>query len=60
MTFSLPDAFVEYGDVLDSPIGMAALTNDNIGGLDEGPFEVLVGLLFAPLRSAKNANKTLQ
>jgi len=45
MTFSLPDAFVEYGDVLRPPSGMAALTNDDVGGLDESPFQVLVGLL---------------
>jgi len=48
MTFPLPDAFVEYGDMLSSPSGMAALTNDDIGGLDKGPFEVLVGLLSEP------------
>jgi len=48
MTFSLPDAFVEYGDVLGPPSGMAALTNDDVGGLDESPFEVLVGLLSEP------------
>ncbi len=48
MTFPLPDAFLEYGDMLSSPIGMAALTNDDIGGIDKGPFEVLVGLLSEP------------
>jgi len=45
MTFSLPDAFVEYGDMLDPPVSMTSLANDNIGSFDECPFEILVGLL---------------
>ena len=42
MTFSLPDAFIENGDVLDPPVSMTALANNNIGSFDECPFEILV------------------
>jgi len=51
MTFPAPDPFKENGHMLVSPIRVSSLADDNIGGFDEGPFEILVGLLSQPTMS---------
>lgn len=45
VAFAAPDALVEVSDVLHPPVGMMALANNDIGGFDEGPFQVVVALL---------------
>lgn len=40
------DALVEVSDVLLPPVGMMVLTNDDIGGFDKDPFQVVVALLY--------------
>ena len=39
------DAFIENRDVSAAPVGMRAMADDDVGGFDEGPLQVLVGLL---------------
>ena len=39
------DELIENGDVLAAPVRVRALADDDVGGVDEGPLEVLVGLL---------------
>ncbi len=38
-------ALEEMDDVLPAPVGVMAVSDDHVGGFDESPFEVGVGLL---------------
>ena len=38
------DAFIEMGDILHPPVGVMAMADDDVGGFDEGPFQVGVAL----------------
>ncbi len=42
------NAVVEHGDVLAAPDRMVPLHDHHISGFDEGPFQVVVGLLNHP------------
>lgn len=37
-----PDALVDMADVLRLPDRVTSVADDDVGGFDEGPFEVLV------------------
>lgn len=39
------NALIQNRNVLATPVGMGAVADDDVGRLDEGPSEVLVGLL---------------
>lgn len=45
MSFSATDAFIHQGDLLLSPGGMMTMGDNNVGGFDEGPLEIVVSLL---------------
>lgn len=45
MSFSAADAFIYKSDLLLSPGSMMPMGDHNIGGFDEGPLEIVVGLL---------------
>ena len=45
MSFSAADAFIYKSDLLLSPGSMMPMGDNNIGGFDEGPLEIVVGLL---------------
>jgi len=45
VTFPAFGALVEVDDVFVAPVGVMAVSDDHIGGFDEGPLEVVVGLL---------------
>ena len=44
MSFALANALIKPGNVLWFPVRVLVVTGDSIGGFDESPFEVVVGL----------------
>ena len=43
MALSLTDLVVDLADILGLPGGVVAVADDDIGRLDEGPLQVLIG-----------------
>ncbi len=44
MSFSAADAFIDKGNLLLSPGRMMSMGDNNVGGFDESPLEIVVGL----------------